>query len=461
MTSDVMDSGMERVPPQDLAAERAVLGSMMQSDDACREVIEILEPNDFYRPAHATVYAVICSMAVVGDPVDPLTVIARLRREGEIDRVGGPGYVQGMWQEVPTAAHAAEYAETVRECAARRALIEAGTQIVQMGHERTGESGEAGERAVELVRAARDRGRALRDEPLVYLDDFLAAKDDEPEWVIPGVLARWDRLMLTGGEGSGKSLLLRQTLMRTAAGLHPWCRARIQPQRVLLVDVENAADQTRPWLRQMAQAAADEGAEINPRNVVIESRPQGLDLTRAADRAWLLRRAEAAAPDLIAIGPIYKLTAEGDPNSEEDARVLMSALESLRAATDGAALLIEAHSPHGVAGAKVRDMRPIGSSLWRRWPEFGFGLCPADDPGAEELRVMDWQRWRGPRSQRRWPAQLCEGVTWPWQAIERTAADDADDGETGLPAGATLTVDQAPASGLWDGDGAAAPQETA
>ncbi|WP_244967053.1 DnaB-like helicase N-terminal domain-containing protein [Streptomyces cacaoi] len=452
MTRETTDMGMDRVPPQDQVAERAVLGSMMQSDAACREVIEILEPGDFYRPPHATVYSLICSMAVVGDPVDPLTVIARLRREGEIDRVGGPGYVQGLWQEVPTAAHAAEYAETVRECAARRALIEAGTQIVQLGYDSTGESGESGERAVELVRTARDRGRALRDEPLVYLDEFLAATDDEPEWVIPGVLARWDRLMLTGGEGSGKSLLLRQMLMRAAAGLHPWMRARTPAASALLVDVENSADQTRPWLRRMAQAAAEEGAEIDPRRVVIESRPQGLDLTRAADRTWLLRRAEAARPDLIAIGPLYKLTAEGDPNSEEDARVLMSALESLRAATDGAALLIEAHSPHPAAGVRHRDMRPIGSSLWRRWPEFGFGLAPADEAGSDQLRLMNWQHWRGPRTVRRWPRQLCEGVTWPWQAIEGDGGQTVADAPAAVPAGITPTADQVRASGLWTED---------
>ncbi|MFD8741079.1 AAA family ATPase, partial [Streptomyces sp. NPDC059618] len=213
------------------------------------------------------------------------------------------------------------------------------------------------------------------------------------------------------------SLLLRQMLMRAAAGLHPFKRAKIRPVKVLLVDVENSADQARPWLRRMADAAAEEGEPIPAGRVTVEIPERGLDLTNPADRSWLARRVERVKPDLIAIGPLYKL-ALGNPNEEETARGLMSALEMLRTASGGAAMLIEAHSPHAAPGVKRRDLRPIGSSLWLRWPEFGFGLSPSTDPGADELRLMDWVPWRGSRSVRDWPAQLCQGVTWPWQAIQ-------------------------------------------
>ncbi|MER7901351.1 DnaB-like helicase N-terminal domain-containing protein [Streptomyces sp. NPDC096046] len=442
-----MSDDFTRVPPQDLDAEQAVLGAMLLSKDAILEVIEIVTSADFYKPAHQTVFDTVCSMVVRGEPCDPITVAGKLDQDGNLARVGGASYLHTLVEAVPTAANGAYYAERVRDLALLRGVIEAGTRAVQLGYAADGDPQEIAERAVADMQAARDRGLADRDAPPLDLVDFLAQADDEPDWVIPGVLARWDRLMVTAGEGGGKSLLLRQVLMRAAAGLHPFKRAKIRPVKVLLVDVENSADQARPWLRKMADAAAEEGEPIPAGRVTVEIPERGLDLTNPADRSWLARRVERVKPDLIAIGPLYKL-ALGNPNEEETARGLMSALEMLRTVSGGAAMLIEAHSPHAAPGVKRRDLRPIGSSLWLRWPEFGFGLSPASDPGAEELRLMDWVPWRGSRSVRDWPEQFCEGVTWPWQAIQYR-------GNAPIPAG-TITEEQAVAAGLipeqtfWD-----------
>ncbi|MCT2544301.1 DnaB-like helicase N-terminal domain-containing protein [Streptomyces atratus] len=410
------DDDFTRVPPQDLDAEQAVLGSMLLSKDAILEVVEILTGADFYRPAHTTVFDTVCSMAVRGEPCDPITVAGQLDRDGNLARVGGATYLHTLVQAVPTAANAVYYAERLRGLSLLRGVIEAGTKVVQSGYA-DGDPQEIAERAVADMQAARDRGLAVRDEPLLHLDEFLDQADDEPEWVIPGVLARWDRLIVTAGEGGGKSLFLRQMAMRALSGLHPFKRARIAPVRVMIIDVENSKDQARPWIRSMAAAAREEGVTPRSENLVLEFRPGGLDLTNPADRSWLARRVEQARPDLITIGPLYKL-ALGNPNEEETARGLMSALEMLRTASGGAAMLIEAHSPHAAAGVKRRDLRPIGSSLWLRWPEFGFGLSPSTEVGAEALRLVDWVPWRGSRSERAWPEQFMQGATWPWQAIE-------------------------------------------
>ncbi|MEU9481951.1 hypothetical protein [Streptomyces sp. NPDC048191] len=85
----------------------------------------------------------------------------------------------------------------------------------------------------------------------------------------------------------------------------------------------------------------------------------------------------------------------------------MSALETLRTVTGGAAMLIEAHAlPHAVPGAKRHDVRALGGSLWLRWPEFGFGLSPVALAGAQEMCLMDWLPWRGARSERAWPIRF-------------------------------------------------------
>ncbi|WP_431980695.1 replicative DNA helicase [Streptomyces qinglanensis] len=131
--------GFERVPPQDLEAEKSVLGGMLLSKDAIADVVEVLKGVDFYRPAHETVYQAILDLYAKGEPADPITVTAELTRRGEIARVGGPGYVQSLVQAVPTAANAEYYAEIVHERAILRRLVEAGTRITQMGYAADGD----------------------------------------------------------------------------------------------------------------------------------------------------------------------------------------------------------------------------------------------------------------------------------------------------------------------------------
>ena len=131
--------GFERVPPQDLEAEKSVLGGMLLSKDAIADVVEVLKGNDFYRPAHETVYQAILDLYAKGEPADPITVTAELTRRGEVARVGGPGYVQSLVQAVPTAANAEYYAEIVHERAILRRLVEAGTRITQMGYAADGD----------------------------------------------------------------------------------------------------------------------------------------------------------------------------------------------------------------------------------------------------------------------------------------------------------------------------------
>ncbi|MFF6794560.1 AAA family ATPase [Streptomyces filamentosus] len=399
-------------------AEDIACGTLLhfEAADLAPDLIDALEPEDFYSHRHGELWSLLCSRWAAKLPCDPVAVAAELTRRGDLARLGGAVWLHQLYAAVPSVGHALHYAELVREDAQWRSLAVAGTRMVAAAHRREGAAAEAAEAAVEEARAVRDR-QAAADDWAEDLLDFLEEADDEPEWVIPGVLARWDRLMITGGEGGGKSLLLRQTLIRAAAGLHPWKKARITPVRVLLVDAENARGQVRPWLRRMKQAAADEGAPIPAGGFRLKVCPEGLDLTTAAGRAWLARLVERAKPDLISIGPLYKLTTNG-ASDEEAARPIMSALEMIRSVSGGAALLLEAHSPHAAPGVKRRDLRPIGSSLWMRWPEFGFGLAESKEPGADALRLRDWVAWRGPRSERDWPEQFCEGVTWPWQAIQ-------------------------------------------
>lgn len=134
------DFDMERQPPQDTAAEQAVLGAMMLSRDAIADAIEILhDAGDFYRPAHQDIYEAILDMYGRGKPVDPLTLADELRERGDLVRVGGAPYLSTCVNEVPVAANSAHYAEIVRGCAVLRRLLEAADHIRQAVYEAKGD----------------------------------------------------------------------------------------------------------------------------------------------------------------------------------------------------------------------------------------------------------------------------------------------------------------------------------
>jgi replicative DNA helicase len=239
-------------------------------------------------------------------------------------------------------------------------------------------------------------------------EDFVAG-DVSYDWLLPGLLERGDRFLITGGEGSGKSVLSRQIGVATAAGVHPFTGDRVEPRRVLLVDLENGTRHLRRALRALWDHTILIGRPISRGMLTVESRPSGVDLTQPEDRAWLRRLCEHVHPELLVIGPLYRMHA-ADMNAEEPARLLTRTIDEIRAAV-GCAVVLETHAPHGQSGM-VRNLRPVGSSLFRRWPEFGYGLRQSDDDG----HVMSLVAWRGARDERDFPDRLARGgpQEWPW-----------------------------------------------
>jgi replicative DNA helicase len=149
-------SDFERTPPQDVGAEQSVLGGMLLSKDAIADVVEVLRPVDFYRPAHQLVYDAITDLYGKGDPVDAVTVKDALQKAGTLARVGGAPYLVTLVSSVPTAANAGYYARIVSEKAVLRRLVEAGTRIVQLGYAADrGDSGQGdADEAVDKAQAA-------------------------------------------------------------------------------------------------------------------------------------------------------------------------------------------------------------------------------------------------------------------------------------------------------------------
>lgn len=126
---------LDRLPPQDLEAEQAVLGGALVSKSAAELAVELLAPEDFYLEAHRKLFAVVAHLHRQDVPPDLVTVPAELRRVGQLDACGGMAYVGRLCDAVPTAAHTDYYAQIVARKATLRRVIEASQETVRQAFE--------------------------------------------------------------------------------------------------------------------------------------------------------------------------------------------------------------------------------------------------------------------------------------------------------------------------------------
>jgi replicative DNA helicase len=121
----------DRLPPQNLEAERGVLGSILLDNEVLHEVIPLLQPPDFYRDAHQVVYTVVRELYDKGQPVDTLLLAEELQRREQYDRLGGDELIASIINSVPHAANALHYAVIVREKSVLRRLIGGAHEILK------------------------------------------------------------------------------------------------------------------------------------------------------------------------------------------------------------------------------------------------------------------------------------------------------------------------------------------
>ena len=126
---------IDRVPPQNIDAEQAVLGAMLIKKEAIAEVSQILRPEDFYRDAHKIVYETMLTLFNKNEPADIVTVSDYLNNENLMEKVGGVTFITALANTVPTAANVTYHAKIVREKSDLRHLINTATDIAGMAYE--------------------------------------------------------------------------------------------------------------------------------------------------------------------------------------------------------------------------------------------------------------------------------------------------------------------------------------
>ncbi len=128
-----------RIPPQDLEAEKSIIGAILLETDAIVSVIQTLKAEHFYRTAHADIYRAICELYEKREPVDLVTLTAQLKGNGKFDEVGGAAYLAQLASAVPTSANIVQYARIVRDQFIKRQLIATAAKVAETAFDDRGD----------------------------------------------------------------------------------------------------------------------------------------------------------------------------------------------------------------------------------------------------------------------------------------------------------------------------------
>ncbi|MGW6262984.1 replicative DNA helicase [Streptomyces sp. NPDC055085] len=209
----VRRSSIDRVPPQDIDAERIVLGGMELSKDAIEDVLPMVKAHEFAAPKHETIFLAIQHLYSKGDPCDPVSVADELTKRGELAKVGGAAYLHDLVQSVPTAATAEYYAGIVHAKAVLRELAKAGRDVEAMAYAQEGELADicnAAQTAVFVateVSKAEEEDRRLGQVMEGMLDELEARQNQKGE--LTGVSTGFrDMDSLTGGLQAGQMIVV-------------------------------------------------------------------------------------------------------------------------------------------------------------------------------------------------------------------------------------------------------------
>jgi hypothetical protein len=411
-------------------AERAVVSEILYNPVSVREACAHVMGLDFTDTRLGALFNLIVGMVTAGgvEAVTPATV----RAESQKRRLEAMRDTRDRspWRTLPddaalvelvtargTASIAAD-ANVIREAAIARELAKFGRRVVQAAETWGADVSTLPSLIAEEAKRIRDGWRST-GMSVRLLEDVLADESlGEYDWLVPGLLERGDRLIVTGGEGLGKSTFLRQVLLCAAAGIQPFTASTYQPVKVMAIDAENSE---RQWHRKVRATviAVEKLTGVNPAERVHLACVPRQDITRSRDLGNIHAAIDEYEPDLLMIGPLYKLVPTAI-NNDTEAAPLITVLDGIR--ERGITLLMEAHAGKSENAAGERNFAPRGSAALMGWPEFGLGLAP----DAEDRRIAHIRRWRGDRDERNWPQRLRRGGVMPWtnDAADPTPSDE-------------------------------------
>ncbi|MCK5242436.1 replicative DNA helicase [bacterium] len=234
-------SAPEKLPPQNLEAERSTLGAMLLEQEAIARVLESLNEKSFYQEAHRIVFRAILDLYNRNEPVDYITLTDLLSRNNELEKMGGAAYLTGLTDAVPTTAHVEHYAKIVKEKAILRNLIRASTQIVSRcyaGEQQADDLLDEAEKTIFELSQNRQRGSVLQIRDVIHDAMEMVENLSKHESHITGVSSGYPEMdQMTSGLQPGELIILaaRPSMGKTALALNMAGHAAIEEKTAVLI----------------------------------------------------------------------------------------------------------------------------------------------------------------------------------------------------------------------------------
>jgi len=290
---------IKRLPPQNLEAERALLGACLMDTVAANNVRSVVFPQDFYAESHRLIYECIARMVDEAQTCDPVTVSDTLKMNGDLERIGGVAYISGLLDSVPAPASALYYANIVREKAQMRELLAAASSILA----NTYEGGYTAAEMQDLAeKAIFDVGQGRRSENLYPLRDLMPQVFDIMSQIKAGggvigvpTYPDLDKQYLSGMQKGDLILLAaRPGVGKTSMAINIAQRAAAEAGKIVAVfSLEMPKEQ-------LVQRILCTEAKVN-HNLVRKGMASKQDLRRLAKAVNFLARAELYINDTMRI----------------------------------------------------------------------------------------------------------------------------------------------------------------
>lgn len=220
------DPSLQKLPPQSIEAEEAVLSAILIDNGTLLDVLEIVSPDDFYRSAHKQIFITIKELFSKNEPVDLVTIVNALRDKGRLDEIGGASYLSFLVDSVPMAIDPPHYAKIIRDKSALRRLIAQSNEIIRRCYENSGELDrviEFSERVVFEISEQKNKQAFFSISKVIELNIDALEERQGNRALVTGVPTGFSRLdQLTAGFQNSDLIILaaRPAMGKTAFALN-------------------------------------------------------------------------------------------------------------------------------------------------------------------------------------------------------------------------------------------------
>jgi DnaB helicase-like protein/AAA domain-containing protein len=347
--------------PYNEDAEKGVLCSLLLSPQEVADLCALrLRPDSFYAPAHRKIFELVVKFGDRSKPIDFFWLKQALREAGLLEEVGGPEFLNDLFNFVPSAANAGYYIDLVWEAWARRETILECRRRQEAAFDPTSDPYNWADDNVLLELNA---DRLPRFEPAVNFVDQIIPK---PAEVVSGLINLGTKTTVGGGSKAFKTWSLADLTISIASGVS-WLGFETVVGKVLFINLELQPYFFQQRLKLIAKAKNLESKSDWKKNVTVWNL-RGITLTADQLRAELKRRCPPGSFSTIVLDPLYRIGTGANESSTADATILVNAMDGIAASCE-AAVVAGAHFSKGNQAAKESIDRISGSGVFARDPD--------------------------------------------------------------------------------------------